>query len=424
MSQDYHFKMPDIGEGVVEAEISHWHIAVGDMVQEDDVIADAMTDKATVELTSPVTGTILKLGCDAGDILAIGSDLVVFSTDDDMDSPAPSPVPEPPKPSKPVNKATLKPAPFTPPTMVTKTPSKTNANAVLASPAVRKYAMDHDLDLSRIAATGKVGNITLDDVQSANAPIASNKTSARKLQITAIKITGVRRVIAERLAASKRNIPHFSYVEAIDMTNLEDLRAHLNQTRAPSAPKITLLPFFIRALVNALPQWPQCNGIYDDEAQVFHQYDAVHMGIAAQTDQGLIVPVLHNAQDKNIWQLAQDITNLAGQAKAGTIKPESLKDGTITLTSLGPLGGVVTTPVINRPQVGIIGPNKIVETPVVKNGAITIRKMMNLSSSFDHRIVDGYDAAQFIAHIKASLENPATLFMTPPPIPNTGTGPS
>ncbi len=407
---EYKFKMPDIGEGVVEAEITAWHINVGDVVEEDAPVADAMTDKATVELTAPVSGTVVSVGCAEGEIMAIGADLVVFQTDGEISTPKPKEKPTKPKPE--IKKEAPKP-------VQTSTP-KTNAPVAassgakpLASPAVRKAAMDQDIDLTQVTPTGKAGQITHKDLQAfqKNGPTLINRLYTKKTGSTDIKVVGMRRVISKRMSASKKHIPHFSYVESVDMTTLEDLRAHLNLTRKEEQAKLTLIPFFMRALVKGLALWPQCNATFDDEAGIITQHHGIHIGMAAQTPSGLMVPVLKHAESMDIWQIAAEISRLGNAAKSGTIAASELSGGTITLTSLGLLGGVVTTPVINRPEVGIIGPNKIVETPVVKDGQVIIRKMMNISSSFDHRVVDGLHAAELIQYVKGLLEHPATLFL-------------
>jgi len=407
---EYKFKMPDIGEGVVEAEITAWHVRLGDKVKEDDPVADAMTDKATVELTAPVSGTITKLGCAEGEIMAIGADLVVFDTDGkapaQKEEPEPEPKPEPVKVEKPKPKPKPDPKP---------TSSVGPSLKPLASPAVRKAAADTDIDLALVVPSGKAGQITHADLQAfkdGGPAISSQSISGQKRTgTTEIKVVGMRRVISERMQEAKRRIPHFSYVEAVDMTELEALRAHLNKNREEHQPKLTLIPFFMRAIVKAAVLWPQCNATYDDEAGVVTQHHGVHMGMAAQTKNGLMVPVVHHAEALDIWQAAAEVARLGQAAKDGKVTPAELSGGSITLTSLGPLGGVVTTPVINRPEVAIIGPNKIVETPVVQNGQVVVRKMMNISSSFDHRVVDGFHAAEMIAYIKGLLEHPATLFM-------------
>ena len=403
---EYKFKMPDIGEGVVEAEITAWHIKVGEFVKEDAPVADAMTDKATVELTAPVSGTVISVGCAEGEIMAIGGDLVVFQTDGNApaskkEQPKPEPQTEKPKPiklaaPKPVASVTAQAGP-----------------KPLASPAVRKSALDQDIDLTQVTPSGKAGQITHADLEAfkVNGPKSTNSLYAKKTGKTAIKVVGMRRIIAERMSASKKHIPHFSYVESIDMTTVEELRAHLNKNRTDGQPKLTLIPFFMRAMVKGLVLWPQCNATFDDDAGIITEHHGVHIGMAAQTPSGLMVPVVKHAESLDIWQMAAEIAHLGNAAKSGTIAANELSGGTITLTSLGLLGGIVTTPVINRPEVGIIGPNKIVETPVVKGGQITVRKMMNISSSFDHRVVDGLHAAELIQYIKGLLEHPATLFL-------------
>ena len=414
MSQ-YKFKMPDIGEGVVEAEITAWHIKVGDVVAEDAPVADAMTDKATVELTAPVTGTVVSVGCAEGEIMAIGGDLVVFQTSGEVAGTPPKPEPEPEKQAakKPIPKTdTPKPTPKPVQVPVT-SPVKQTSGKPLASPAVRKSALDQDIDLALVTASGKAGQITHEDLQNftTKGPNIFPNLYTKNTGATEIKVVGMRRIISERMSASKKHIPHFSYVEAVDMTALEDLRTHLNKTRKNTQPKLTLIPFFMRAMVKGLGLWPQCNATFDDEAGVITQHHGVHIGMAAQTKNGLMVPVIKHVESLDIWQIASEVLRLGEAAKTGTIAASDLSGGSITLTSLGTLGGIVTTPVINRPEVGILGPNKIVETPVVKNGQITVRKIMNISSSFDHRVVDGLHAAELIGYIKNLLENPATLFM-------------
>jgi len=368
---EYKFKMPDIGEGVVEAEITAWHVKVGDKVSEDDPVADAMTDKATVELTAPVTGIVTTLGCAEGDILAIGADLVIF----DMEGAAPvqheeaKPEPESAPNSVKAEKPQPTPKPTPPPSPIA-TPQA--SSKPLASPSVRKAAMDADIDLTRVIASGKAGQITHEDLESfQNGGPQVHSVSAgnqKREGSTDIKVTGMRRVISERMQEAKRRIPHFSYVEAVDMTELEALRAHLNANRRDDQPKLTLIPFFMRAICKAALLWPQCNATFDDDAGVVTQHHGVHMGMAAQTKNGLMVPVVHHAEALDIWQAASEIAR-------------------------------------------IIGPNKIVETPVVQNGQVVVRKMMNISSSFDHRVVDGFHAAEMIVYIKGLLEHPATLFM-------------
>jgi len=405
----YIFKMPDIGEGVTEAEITEWHVKVGDKVADDDPICDAMTDKATVELTAPTSGVVTSVGCAAGEIMAIGGDLIIFETEGGTESPIPTPIKmeapkvEKPKPApKPTPKPKAKAAPA--PTVVSTPSSKP-----LASPAVRRRAEDQDIDLSLVPASGKAGQITHGDLD------AYSKGGGSTLQKLAggtdIKVTGMRRIISKRMSESKRRIPHFSYVESIDMTELERTRVHLNATRVPHQPKLTLMPFFMRAMVKAVKLWPQCNATFDDDADVITQHNPVHIGMAAQTSGGLMVPVIRNAESQNIWQLSSEIARIGEAAKTGSIAPEELSGSTISLTSLGKLAGVMATPVINRPEVAILCPNKIVDTPVIENGQMVVRKLMNFSTSFDHRVVDGFHAAEMVAYIKGLLEHPATLFI-------------
>ena len=410
---EYIFKMPDIGEGVTEAEIVTWHVKVGETIEEDAPICDAMTDKATVELTAPVAGVITSVGCGDGEIMAIGAALVVFETGGEG-TPKEEPKKQAPKKEapKPAPKKAAQNAPKKETPKPALAPRMANPSAKpLASPAVRKAAMDADIDLSLVAASGKAGNITHDDLKAYQEGGARTGGYAKLAGGTDIKVTGMRRVISERMSEAKRRIPHFTFVEQIDMTTLEELRAHLNKTRAEHQPKLTLIPFFARAIVKAAKLWPQCNATFDDDANVITQHNAVHLGMAAQTPSGLMVLVLRHAESLDVWQTAIEIARLGEAAKTGSIAASELSGSTITLTSLGKLAGVTATPVINRPEVGILCPNKIIDTPVVKNGQVVIRKMMNFSSSFDHRVVDGFHAAEMINYIKDCLEHPATLFL-------------
>lgn len=411
----YVFKLPDVGEGIAEAEVVAWHVAVGDQVAEDQPLADVMTDKATVELTSPVAGRVVERNGAEGDLLAVGSSLVVLETDADTkaepEPPAPAVEPEP----EPRVEATPGPElePEIEPQPAAPLPVTPSAAPVLAAPAVRERARALGLDLAAIKASGPDGRVThadLDAVLTGGARPASAAHAPREGE-TAIKIIGLRRRIAEKMQESKRRIPHFAYVEAVDVTELEALRAHLNQVHAAERGRLSLLPFLMRALAQALPAFPQVNATFDDEAGVVTRHAAVHIGVATQTEAGLIVPVVRHAETLDLWAAAAEVARLAAAARAGKAAREDLSGSTITITSLGPLGGVATTPVINAPEVAIIGPNKIVETPVVRDGQVVVRKMMNLSSSFDHRVVDGYDAADFIQRIKGMLEHPAALFI-------------
>ncbi len=394
------FKMPDIGEGVVEAEITAWHIKEGQQVNEDDPVADAMTDKATIELTAPVTGTAAKLGCGEGDTIAVGADLVVFENVEGAMASAPAPQPA-------TTKAATKPAPKPTPTKVISVakPASQKTGKALASPAVRKRAKDAGIDLSKVSASGKAGNVTHEDLD------RFEKALEPELGETRIKIIGMRRLIAERMQASKRHIPHFTYVEEMDVTELEALRKRLNAKKSDEKPKLTVLPFIIRAMISAIREWPQMNARYNDEQGFLSQFEPVHLGMAAQTDQGLLVPVIKNAQSLNIWETATEIARLAEGARNATLTKEELTGATTTLTSLGPLGGIVTTPVINRPEVSIFGPNKIRPKLVLENGEVKERLVMNFSISCDHRIIDGYDAAAMMQFIKGLLEDPMVMFL-------------
>jgi len=387
------FKMPDIGEGVVEAEITAWHIKEGEQVKEDSPVADAMTDKATIELTAPVTGIAAKLGCEQGDIIAVGADLVVFeNVEGSIPTPPAAQLPSP-KPASKVNSET--------PAAKTSMPG----NKALASPAVRKRAKNAGIDLSKIKASGGSGNVTHADLDRFEKALEPEPGENR------IKIIGMRRLIAERMQASKRHIPHFTYVEEMDVTELEALRKRLNVKKGDDKPKLTVLPFIIRALISALRKWPQVNARYNDEQGFLSQFEPVHLGIAAQTDQGLLVPVVKNAQSLNIWETATEIARLAEGARNASLTKDELTGATTTLTSLGPLGGIVTTPVINRPEVSIFGPNKIRPKLVLDNGEIKERLVMNFSISCDHRIIDGYDAAAMMQYIKGLLEDPMLMFL-------------
>lgn len=436
----YVFKLPDVGEGIAEAEIVNWHVAVGDVIEEDQPLVDVMTDKATVEITSPVSGRITALNGAVGERQAIGSALVVMEVEGPgnaaeeeapaaaepavaeavpakapAEEPAPkaaAPAPEPartPFQAPPVSRLaarTAAPAPSAP---------RAPGDKPIASPAVRGRAWDLGIELQFVQGTGPGGRITHEDldayVASGGRPAAGGGGLVQKHGVEEIKVIGLRRRIAERLQDTKRRIPHFSYVEEVDVTALEELRVHLNAERRGDRPKLTLLPFLVRALVKVLARRPQINAVYDDAGGVVYRYEAVHAGIATQTPSGLMVPVLRHAEAMDVWTCATEIARLAAAARDGKAKPEELSGSTITITSLGAMGGIVSTPVINSPEVAIVGVNKIVERPMVRQGQVVVRKMMNLSSSFDHRIVDGWDAAEFIQDVRAALEQPATLFM-------------
>ena len=398
----YAFKLPDIGEGVVEAEITAWHVAVGDEVEEDAPIADAMTDKATIELTSPVSGIVKTVACEEGEILAVGADLVVFNVEGENNEALieATPLSTAIVPSKPKAKSTP------PPSQAKPAAVKSTNGKVLASPAVRREAKKRGLDLSLAKATGKEGEITHADLA------LLEKSFAQEEGETRIKVIGLRRVIAQRMQEAKRHIPHFTYVEEIDVTELEALRKRANEKKGEDKPKLTVLPFIIRALANTLEAWPQFNARYMDEQGYVSQFSDLNLGIAAQTDAGLIVPVLKKAQTLSIWQMAEEIARLAEGARTNKLSTADLTGATTTLTSLGPLGGIVTTPVINRPEVAIFGPNKIRKKLFLEEGEIIERRVMNFSVSCDHRVIDGYDAAKMMQDMKQALEDPLFMFLS------------
>ena len=415
------FRLPDIGEGIAEAEIVTWHVKVGDRVEEDGKLADVMTDKATVEMESPVSGVVVQVAGAEGDMIAIGSPLVVIETDGEGEAEeaapapkaeaAPAPAPEPKVEAAPI--AAPLPAPEPAPAPVVAA-APAHAAKILASPAVRARAADLGIDLAQVkpAEDGRIRHADLDAFLAYNAGGGFRAPGGKRAD-QQVRVIGLRRRISENMAASKRNIPHFSYVEESDVTALEEMRAQLNLARG-NRPKLTMLPLLITALCRALQDFPMLNARFDDEAGVVTRFGSVHLGMATQTDGGLMVPVIRDAQDRNLWQLAAEITRLAEAARNGTAKSEELSGSTITLTSLGPLGGVAHTPVINRPEVAIIGPNRIVERPMfVPDGLggerIEKRKLMNLSISCDHRVVDGWDAASFVQAVKRLIETPVLL---------------
>jgi len=449
------FNLPDIGEGIAEAEIVAWHVKVGDRVEEDGRLADMMTDKATVEMESPVAGKVIEVAGEAGDVVAIGSPLVVIETEGEIpedvieaneavteEAPAskaeaveerieeagelerPStgsgradvvqgPESASPPPQSPASQPSPAPAPKPARPEPVEGRARTHAK-VLASPAVRQRAAELGIDLGEVrpAEDGRIRHSDLDAFLSYGGA-KGYAPAGRRLRDETIKVIGLRRRIAENMAASKRNIPHFSYVEECDVTDLEKLRADLNANRG-DRPKLTLLPLLIAAICRALPEFPMLNARYDDEAGVVQRFASVHLGMATMTEAGLMVPVIRDAQARNLWQLASEIARLAEAARSGNAKPEELSGSTLTITSLGPLGGIASTPVINRPEVAIIGPNRIVERPMfvpdeMGGERIEKRKLMNISISCDHRVVDGYDAAAFVQEVKKLLETPVLL---------------
>ncbi|HXZ17314.1 MAG TPA: dihydrolipoamide acetyltransferase family protein [Roseiarcus sp.] len=435
-------KMPDVGEGVAEAEIVEWLAKVGDMVREDQVVAAVMTDKATVEIPTPVAGTVVALGGRVGDVLAVGSELIRIDAPGMPDSPPAPPrkgakpaaaagrdarppeasaaaVTAPPPPAFEPAKPTPPAAPPRPPHRPAPAPPqgapRPAGEKPLASPAVRLRAREAGVDLRFVPGAGPAGRITHDDLDAflARPPQAPGKRPGREpnMAVETIKIVGMRRRIAQNMADSARRVAHFAYVEEVDVTALEELRAALNASAAEERPKLTLLPFLMLALVKAVENFPQINAHYDDDNDVVTRYGAVHLGIATQTPVGLMVPVVRHAETLALYEAAREIGRVSEAARSGTAQREELSGSTITLTSLGALGGIVSTPIVNRPEVAIVGVNRIVVKPIWRDGSFVARKTMNLSSSFDHRVIDGYDAASFIQRVRALLEAPAALFI-------------
>lgn len=417
-------KMPDIGEGIAEVELSVWHVKVGDLVVEDQVLADVMTDKAMVDIPSPVHGKVISLGGEPGEVMAVGSILISIEVEgagNTKDAPvaaeavkaAPAPVVEAKPAPAPAPAPVSKPAPA----VAAQAPVAREADErPLASPAVRKHALDAGIALRLVQGSGPAGRILHEDLDAyllqgpTPTKTAANPYAERNDE-EQIPVIGMRRKIAQRMQDATRRAAHFSYVEEIDVTALDELRVHLNEKHGATRGKLTLLPFIVRAMVVALRDFPQINARYDDDAQVITRLGAVHVGVATQSDVGLMVPVVRHAEARSLWGNAEEIARLATAARNGKASRDELSGSTITLTSLGALGGIVSTPVLNLPEVAIVGVNRIVERPMVIKGQIVVRKMMNLSSSFDHRVVDGMDAAQFIQAIRGLLEQPASLFL-------------
>ncbi|KSV76295.1 Lipoamide acyltransferase component of branched-chain alpha-keto acid dehydrogenase complex [compost metagenome] len=423
---EFVIKMPDVGEGVAEAELVEWHVKPGDPVREDMVLAAVMTDKATVEIPSPVTGTVLWLGAEVGDTVAVKAPLVRIEIAGEGETAAPA------VDNKLAAKAEEQPAvkveataPVAKPTQPVKVEAKApiaNGHATgerlekaLASPAVRLRAKESGVDLRQVAGTGPAGRITHDDLDQFIArgaqPAPAPAGLQRKTAVDEIKVTGLRRRIAEKMSLSTSRIPHITYVEEVDMTALEDLRTTMNRDRKPDQPKLTILPYLMRALVRTIADQPAVNAIFDDGPGIIHRHHAVHIGIATQTPAGLTVPVVRHAEARGIWDCATELNRLAEAARTGTATRDELTGSTITISSLGALGGIVTTPVINHPEVAIVGVNKLAIRPVWDGTQFVPRKIMNLSSSFDHRVIDGWDAAVFVQRLKTLLETPALIFV-------------
>jgi 2-oxoisovalerate dehydrogenase E2 component (dihydrolipoyl transacylase) len=418
MSQ-FTFKMPDLGEGTVDAEIVAWHTKPGDSVSEDQLIVEVMTDKAAVEVPAPVSGRVVSITGAPGDKVAVGSPLIVFELSEGT-KPAAADAVAPASPTAAVAGAPAviapAPTPAATPTPAAKPPAPAAATAptplarqgrVMTSPANRRRASEAGIDLTTVAGSGPGGRILRADLQST----APRQAVSDAADTTEIKVIGLRRLIAERMSEAKRNIPHFAYVEEVDVTELESLRMHLNHSRPKEAGSLSYLPLVVLALTRVIESFPQCNVLYDAARGVLIRHRAVHVGIATQTPDGLKVPVVRNAQALGLWEVAAEIRRLAERARTNKATREELVGSTITVTSLGKLGGIASTPIINAPEVAIIGLNKAVERPVVHQGAVVVRRIMNLSSSFDHRFVDGYDAAAMIQALKERLEHPATIFI-------------
>ena len=425
----YDFKLPDIGEGVVEGEVVTWHVSVGDSVSEDDPIVDVMTDKATVTIPSPTDGTVMSLNGEVGDMIAVGSVLIEFDTDGTaLESPSDAEEPEVVEEEKPeeekkppakierkvevkepeISKPIERSAPEIP---------VSSSKTVLASPAVRRRARESGIDLSSLNGSGPAGRIRHADIDAFVAgggavmgapPVAY---STKRSGISEVKIVGLRRKISEQMVKSAFSIPHFSYFEEVDVTELEALRQALNASRGEDQPKLTYLPFIMLALAKIMPEHPECNGHFYDEEGVVHRHEAVNLGIATQTDRGLYVPVVKNVEAMDVWQAASDLIRVSGAARTGTASLDDLTGSTFTITSLGREGGLGATPIINHPEMAILGVHKAREMPVVRSGNIVVRRIMNLSSSFDHRVIDGADGASLVQHLKRMLEHPAMIFM-------------
>lgn len=400
----YVFKMPDLGEGTVTAEVVEWKVKVGDVVKEDQIIAEVMTDKAAVEIPAPVSGRVISLTGQPGDLVAVGSELIAFETDAGAPAPAAASAPQPAAVAAPAK-----------PAAPAEEPDFGATTRVMASPATRRKAREAGVDLAKVCGSGQGGRISAQDLEAVIAGktggAARPAARAARAGTEEIKVIGVRRVIAERMSAAKRNIPHFAYVEEVDVTELEALRRYLNARQPKGSPSLTYLPFLVAALVRVLESFPQCNAVHDAERNVIVRHRAAHVGIATQTPDGLKVPVVRNAEARGLADLAAEIRRVSAAARNNKATRDELIGSTITVTSLGRLGGIASTPVINAPEVAIVGVNKAVERPVVVDGAIAIRRIMNLSSSFDHRFVDGFDAAAMIQALKERLEHPATIFI-------------
>ena len=412
--------LPDVGEGIAEAELVEWSVKVGDTVLEDEVIGAVMTDKAAVEIPSSVTGKVIWLGGEVGDVIAVGAELLRLDVEGDgnqgeiaaatvtakasqsPDSTANSDAAAQTLPQSTIETSDAK-APVAAATVISQKP--------LAAPSVRKKAMDLGIDLRTVTGSGPAGRIVHEDIEALQSLARSNGVKAADTTVTEIKVIGMRRKIAEKMSLSKSRIPHITIVEEVDVSNLEELRAELNDTHGDKRPKLTVLPFMMKAIVEAVREQPQLNARYDDEQGVLHQYGGVHIGIATQTEAGLMVPVVRHCETLNLWDSAGAVVQLAESSRAGSAGRDELSGSTITITSLGPLGAIATTPIINYPEVAIVGINKIAVRPQWDGQQFVPKKMMNISASFDHRVIDGWDAAVMVQKLKTLLEKPAMLFV-------------
>jgi len=409
----YVFNLPDVGEGIVEGEIVKWNVKPGDTVKEDEPLVELMTDKATVSIPSSVNGKVVSTTGKPGDMVPVGAELIVFEVKEASGSkpkskPKPEPVAEPVPDPEPKAESVAGP-PVSVPAPVASTGTKP-----LASPAVRRRAREAGIDLSQVSGTGPAGRISHDDMDtfiSGGGRLAAVQSGVKMTGVEEVPVIGLRRKIAEKMATSKRSAAHFSYFEEVDITALESLRQHLNSTRAENQPKLTYLPFIIQGLIRAVRKFPQCNALYDEEKGIVFRHQAVHVGISTQTEDGLMVPVIKHAEARDVWDTANELVRVTTSAREKTATIDELTGSTITITSLGAMGGLGATPIINHPEVSIVSIHAARDRAVVREGEIVVRKMMNLASSFDHRIIDGYDGALLIQELKSMLEHPATIFM-------------
>ena len=410
----YVFNLPDVGEGVVEGEIVKWNVKPGDTVKEDEPLVELMTDKATVSIPSSVNGKVVSTTGKPGDMVPVGAELIVFEVKGASGSkPKSKPKPEPAE-SAPDPEPEPKPEPVAAPPVSVSAPVASTGTKPLASPAVRRRAREAGIDLSQVSGTGPAGRISHDDMDtfiSGGGRLAAVQSGAKMTGVEEVPVIGLRRKIAEKMATSKRSAAHFSYFEEVDITALESLRQHLNSTRTENQPKLTYLPFIIQGLIRAVRKFPQCNALYDEEKGIVFRHQAVHVGISTQTEDGLMVPVIKHAEARDVWDTANELVRVTTSAREKTATVDELTGSTITITSLGAMGGLGATPIINHPEVSIVSIHAARDRAVVREGEIVVRKMMNLTSSFDHRIIDGYDGALLIQELKSMLEYPATIFM-------------